>query len=141
LVSADEVSRKVDVVLAFLRIYSSVLIGIYLLRIRKSLERGPIMPLVAASKKLIKFDPKTFLSTINGGGRKIAAFSKKQTIFAQGDSADAVFYIQRGKVKLTVVSKLGKEATTGILNEGSFFGEGCLTGQHLRLCSATALTD
>ena len=99
------------------------------------------MPLVAASKKLIKFDPKTFLSTINGGGRKIAAFSKKQTIFAQGDSADAVFYIQRGKVKLTVVSKLGKEATTGILNEGSFFGEGCLTGQHLRLCSATALTD
>jgi len=94
------------------------------------------MPLVAASKKLIQFDPKTFLSTINGGGRKIAAFSKKQPIFVQGDSSDAVFYIQKGKVKLTVVSKLGKEATIGILNEGSFFGEGCLTGQTLRLCSA-----
>jgi CRP/FNR family transcriptional regulator, cyclic AMP receptor protein len=99
------------------------------------------MPLVVASKKLIKFDTKTFLSTIDGGGRKIAAFSKKQTIFAQGNSADAVFYVQKGKVRLTVVSKTGKEATIGILTEGSFFGEGCLTGQPLRLCSATAMTD
>jgi CRP-like cAMP-binding protein len=99
------------------------------------------MPLVAASKKLTQFDPKRFLSTINGGGRKIAAFSKKQTIFVQGDSSDAVFYIQKGKVKLTVVSKIGKEATIGILNEGSFLGEGCLTGQTFRLCSATAMTD
>jgi CRP-like cAMP-binding protein len=98
------------------------------------------MPLVAASKKRVKFDPKTFLSTIDGG-RKIAAFSKKQPIFAQGDSANAVFYIQKGKVKLTVVSKSGKEATIGILNEGDFFGEGCLNGQTLRLCSATAMTD
>ena len=99
------------------------------------------MPLVAASKKLSKFDPKTFLSTINGGGRKIEAFPKKQTVFAQGDSSDAVFYIKEGKVKLTVVSQIGKEATIGILNEGDFFGEGCLTGQPLRLCSATAMTD
>src|ERR1039457_3605436 len=98
------------------------------------------MPLVAASKKLIKFDTKTFLSTINGG-RKIEAFSKKQTIFNQGDSSDAVFYIQKGKVKLTVLSKTGKEATIGILNEGDFFGEGCLAGQSLRMCSATAVTD
>ena len=98
------------------------------------------MALVVASKKLIKFDPKTFLSTIDGG-RKIIAFSKKQIIFAQGDLSDAVFYIQEGKIKLTVVSKIGKEATIGILNEGSFFGEGCLTGQALRLCSATAMTD
>src|SRR5450755_1745516 len=98
------------------------------------------MPLVAASKKLIKFDTKTFLSTINGG-RKIAAFPKKQPIFVQGDPSDAVFYIQKGKVKLTVVSKVGKEATIGILNEGDFFGEGCLAGQPLRLCSATAMTD
>jgi CRP/FNR family transcriptional regulator, cyclic AMP receptor protein len=104
------------------------------------LERGPIMPLVAASKKLSKFDTKTFLSTIDGG-RKIVAFAKKQTIFAQGDSSDAVFYIKQGKVKLAVVSQLGKEATIGILNEGDFFGEGCLTGQPLRLCSATAMTD
>jgi CRP/FNR family cyclic AMP-dependent transcriptional regulator len=98
------------------------------------------MTLVAVSKKLSKFDPKTFLSTINGG-RKIDAFPKKRTIFAQGDSGDAVFHIKDGKVKLTVVSKIGKEATIGILNKGDFFGEGCLTGQPLRLCSATAMTD
>jgi CRP/FNR family transcriptional regulator, cyclic AMP receptor protein len=98
------------------------------------------MTLVAASKKLIKFDTKTFLSTINGG-RKIEAFPKKQTIFSQGESSDAVFYIKEGKVKLTVVSKNGKEATIGILNKGDFLGEGCLTGQPLRLCSATTMTD
>src|ERR1700720_402470 len=95
-------------------------------------------PLVA-SRKLKQFDPKTFLSTIDRG-RKIVAFPQKQTIFAQGDSSDAVFYIQEGKVKLTVVAKNGKEATIGILNEGGFFGEGCLTGQPLRLSSATAMT-
>jgi CRP-like cAMP-binding protein len=99
------------------------------------------MPPAAASKKLSKFDPKTFLSTINGAGRKIEAFPKKQTVFAQGDSSDAVFYIKEGKVKLTVVSQLGKEATIGILNEGDFFGEGCLAGQPVRLCSAIAMTD
>jgi CRP/FNR family transcriptional regulator, cyclic AMP receptor protein len=98
------------------------------------------MTLVAASKKLTKFDTKKFLSTINGG-RKILDFPKKETIFAQGDSSDAVFYIHQGKVRLTVVSEIGKEATIGILNEGDFFGEGCLAGQPLRLCSATAMTD
>ena len=95
---------------------------------------------VVAAKKISKFDTKTFLSTINGG-RKIEAFPKKKTIFAQGDLSDAVFYIQKGKVKLTVVSKAGKEATIGILNEGDFFGEGCLTGQPLRMSSAAAMTD
>ena len=95
---------------------------------------------MAATKKPRQFDPETFLTIINGG-RKILAFRKKQTIFAQGDSSDAVFYVQKGKVRLTVVSKIGKEATIGILNEGDFFGEGCLTGQPLRLCSATAMTD
>ena len=98
-----------------------------------------MIPVVAA-KKLSKFDTKTFLSTINGG-RKIALFPKKQTIFVQGDSSDAVFYIQKGKVRLTVVSQSGKEATIGILNQGDFFGEGCLKGQPLRMCSATAMTD
>jgi len=98
------------------------------------------MTLVAAPQKLIKFDTKTFLSTINGG-RTIEAVPKKQTIFAQGDSSNAVFYIREGKVKLTVLSKSGKEATIGILKEGDFFGEGCLTGQPLRLCSATAISD
>jgi CRP/FNR family cyclic AMP-dependent transcriptional regulator len=95
---------------------------------------------LAAGKKLSKFDPRTFLSTINGG-RKIVAFRKSQTIFVQGDSSDSVFYIQIGKVKLNVVSEAGKEATIGILNEGDFFGEGCLTGQPFRMCSVTALTD
>jgi len=94
----------------------------------------------AAAKKRSKFDTKTFLSSLNGG-RKIVTFPKKQTIFVQGDSSDAVFYIQTGKVKLTVVSESGKEATIGILNEGDFFGEGCLTGQLLRMCSSTAMTD
>jgi len=101
------------------------------------------MPLIrpaALAKKKSDFDPRKFLATI-GEGRKVVAFSKKQTIFAQGDSADAVFYIQEGKIKLTVVSKIGKEATLGILGEGQFFGEGSLGGQTLRMGSATAMTD
>jgi CRP-like cAMP-binding protein len=95
-------------------------------------------PVTAAAKRR-KFDPQTFLSTIDRD-RTIAAFPRKQTIFSQGEVSDAVFYIKEGKVKLTVVSKNGKEATIGILNEGDFFGEGCLTGQPLRMCSATAVT-
>ena len=98
------------------------------------------MKSVVPAKNFSNFDPQAFLSTMDGG-RKITAFSKKQTVFAQGDSSDAVFYIQKGKIKLAVVSKIGKEATIGILNEDDFFGEGCLTGQPLRLCSATAMTD
>jgi CRP/FNR family cyclic AMP-dependent transcriptional regulator len=86
------------------------------------------------------FDPDVFLATI-GDGRKAMLFSKKQTIFAQGDPADAVFYLQSGKAKLTVVSKTGKEATIGVLSEGSFFGEGSLAGQALRMGSAIAMTD
>src|SRR5450631_4257966 len=87
-----------------------------------------------------KFNFQTFLSTIDGG-RKIASFGKKRVIFAQGDSSNAVFYIQKGKIKLTVLAKSGKEATIGILNEGAFLGEGCLTGQPRRMCSAAAMTD
>jgi CRP/FNR family cyclic AMP-dependent transcriptional regulator len=98
------------------------------------------MTAVGAAKQRRKFDSQTFLSTIDGG-RTIAAFSKKHPIFRQGDSSDAVFYLQKGRVRLTVVSKTGKEATLGILSEGDFFGEGCLTGQPFRLCSATAMTD
>ena len=94
---------------------------------------------VVAANRRSKVDPKTFFSTIDGG-RTIAALANKQTIFAQGELADAVFYIQRGEVKLNVVAKSGKEATIAILNEGDFFGEGCLTGQPLRLYSATAMT-
>ena len=86
------------------------------------------------------FDPSKFLATI-GEGRKVVVLAKKQTIFMQGDAADAVFYIQKGKVQLTVVSKVGKEATLGILSEGEFFGEGGLAGQSFRMGSATAVTD
>src|ERR1700693_5856514 len=94
---------------------------------------------IPAGKKR-DFDPKKFLATI-GEGRKVVVFPKKQPIFTQGDEADAVFYIQAGKVRLTVVSKVGKEATLGILSEGEFFGEGSLAGQTLRMGSATAMTD
>ncbi len=92
------------------------------------------------ARKKRDFDPKEFLATI-GDGRKVVAFSKKQTIFAQGDAADSVFYVQQGKVRLSVVSKVGKEASLGILSEGQFFGEGGLAGQALRMGSATAMTD
>jgi CRP/FNR family cyclic AMP-dependent transcriptional regulator len=88
----------------------------------------------------VNFDPRKFLATI-GEGRKVVALPKKQTIFSQGDAADAVFYIQKGSVRLTVVSKIGKEATLGILREGDFFGEGSLAGQTLRMGSADAMTD
>ncbi|MBZ5614692.1 MAG: Crp/Fnr family transcriptional regulator [Acidobacteriia bacterium] len=86
------------------------------------------------------FDPQEFLATI-GAGRKVVTFPKKQTIFSQGDAADSVFYVQQGKVRLSVVSKIGKEASLGILSEGDFFGEGGLAGQPLRMGSATAMTD
>ena len=95
---------------------------------------------VPTAKKDRGFDPNTFLATI-GEGRKSLTVSRKRGIFTQGDKADAVFYIQRGKVKLTVVSKIGKEATIGILDEGNFFGEGSLAGQALRMGSASAMTD
>ncbi|MFZ0816163.1 MAG: Crp/Fnr family transcriptional regulator [Candidatus Sulfotelmatobacter sp.] len=86
------------------------------------------------------FDPDIFLATI-GDGRKILLVPKKQAIFAQGDDADSVFYIQKGKVRLTVVSQAGKEATIAIVSERNFFGEGALAGQVLRMGSAAAMTD
>jgi CRP-like cAMP-binding protein len=98
------------------------------------------MKRAAPAKKIRDFDPDTFLATI-GEGRKLLAVPKKEVIFAQGDGADAVFYIQKGKVRLSVVSKAGKEATIAIVNEGNFFGEGALAGQLLRMGSAAAMTD
>jgi CRP-like cAMP-binding protein len=93
-----------------------------------------------ATKKNNGFNPNTFLATI-GDGRKTLAVPKKQTIYTQGDRADAVFYVQKGKVRLTVVSQTGREATLGMLGGGNFFGEGALAGQALRMGSAAALTD
>ncbi|MDH3600704.1 MAG: Crp/Fnr family transcriptional regulator [Candidatus Tectomicrobia bacterium] len=86
------------------------------------------------------FDPQAFLAKI-GAGRTIVACQNQHPIFTQGEAADAVFYIQEGQVKLTVVSAQGKEAVIAILEAGAFFGEGCLAGQPLRMATATALTD
>ena len=94
----------------------------------------------AASKKNRAFNPATFLATI-GEGRRNLTVSRRHGIFTQGDAADSVFYIQKGKIRLSVVSKIGKEATIGILSEGNFFGEGSLAGQALRMGSAAAMTD
>jgi CRP/FNR family cyclic AMP-dependent transcriptional regulator len=93
-----------------------------------------------AAERMRKFDPDAFLATI-GVGRKIVTFKKKQSVFSQGDPCDAVFYIQTGKVRLTIVSKAGREATIGILSAGDFFGEGGLAGQTVRMGSASAMTD
>ena len=98
------------------------------------------MPTTLAAKKVAAFDTNIFLATI-GDGRKILIVPKKQIIFSQGEDADAVFYVQKGKVRLTVVSQIGKEATIGIVSQGNFFGEGSLAGQLLRMGSAAAMTD
>ena len=87
-----------------------------------------------------RFDPKMFLARI-GEGRSIAKYRRGETIFSQGERADSVFYIQKGKVKLTVVSKQGKEAVVAILGVDEFFGEGCLAGQTMRIATAAAMTD
>ena len=86
------------------------------------------------------FDPHNFLSTI-GEGRELISFEKKSVVFAQGDPTDGLFFIQVGKVRLSVLSDAGKEATLAILNPGDFFGEGGLTGQTQRMSSATTLTE
>ncbi len=91
-------------------------------------------------KKPAKVDAKTFL-TKAGTGRSVSAYRKNQVIFAQGDSADSVFYLERGQVKLAVLSKAGKLAIVALLGPGDFFGEGCLAGQPLRMASASAMTD
>ena len=85
------------------------------------------------------FDPQIFLAKV-GEGRTIVDYQKNQKVFSQGDPADAIFYIQDGKVKLTVVSTHGKEAVVGILGAGDFFGEGCLTSQPLRMATAAAMS-
>ena len=87
-----------------------------------------------------RFDPAVFLETA-AKGRVISTHPKKQIIFKQGDAADAVFYIKKGKVKVTVVSTQGKEAVVAILGMDEFVGEGCLIGQSKRLATASAMTD
>jgi CRP/FNR family transcriptional regulator, cyclic AMP receptor protein len=94
---------------------------------------------VKANKKPV-FKVDTFLATVDGG-RSVSNYRKNQKVFSQGDPADAVFYIQDGKVKVCVVSELGKEAVVALHDKGDFFGEGCLLGQPLRLATAAAVTE
>jgi CRP/FNR family cyclic AMP-dependent transcriptional regulator len=96
------------------------------------------MPRVPTRKRRSHFDPKLFLAKV-GEGRSIAKYRKSQIVFAQGDAADSIFYIQKGKVKVTVVSDQGKEAVVAILGVDEFFGEGCLAGQTVRLSTAGAM--
>src|SRR6201997_1452088 len=86
------------------------------------------------------FDPKLFLAKV-GEGKAILKFDKNQVVFAQGDVADAVFYIQKGRIKVLVVSEQGKEAVVGIMEPGQFFGEGCLNGHPLRISTTTAMEE
>jgi CRP-like cAMP-binding protein len=87
-----------------------------------------------------EFDPQAFLAK-DGEGKTVSTFRKNEIVFSQGDRADRVFYIQKGKLKVVVVSEQGKEAIVGILEPGQFFGEGCLNGQQFRLSTTTALED
>jgi CRP/FNR family transcriptional regulator, cyclic AMP receptor protein len=91
-------------------------------------------------KQIASFNPQTFLKQV-GSGKTTLTCLNKQILFSQGDKADAVFYIQAGKVKLTVVSQQGKEAIVAILEQGGFFGEGCLAGQLVCMATATTAED
>ena len=91
------------------------------------------------SKKKAAFDPRDFLSKV-GTGRTISKYRVNQVVFSQGEAADAVFFIEQGKVKVTVVSEQGKEAVIAVLGVGDFCGEGCLAGQPLRMATATAMS-
>src|SRR6202048_3877603 len=93
-----------------------------------------------ATKSRPSFDPKSFLAKV-GEGRSIEGYHKDQIVFSQGDPADAVFYVERGEVKVTVVSEQGKEAVVAILGTNQFFGEGCLAGQAQRIATVTTMTD
>jgi CRP/FNR family transcriptional regulator, cyclic AMP receptor protein len=94
--------------------------------------------MVGAGKAV--FDAEVFLAKV-GAGKAVLEFHKNQNVFAQGDVADTVFYIQKGKVKMTVLSELGKEAVVGILEPGQFFGEGSMNGHKLRISTAMAMED
>ena len=95
---------------------------------------------IVMKRKRAAFDPKIFLAKV-GQGKAIAKYQKDQVVFSQGEVADAVFYIQKGKLKLTVTSEHGKEAVVAILGAGDFFGEGCLNGHPLRIATTRAVDE
>jgi CRP/FNR family cyclic AMP-dependent transcriptional regulator len=93
-----------------------------------------------AIEQIPSFDPKYFLAKV-GEGRSIGRYRKDQIVFSQGDPADAVFYVQKGKVKVTVVSEQGKEAVVAVLGAGDFLGEGCLAGQPRRIATVVTMNE
>jgi CRP-like cAMP-binding protein len=101
-------------------------------------ESVPIGGMMGAKAAVLAFDHRDFLARVDDG-KTTRAYRTKQVVFSQGDAADAVFFIEAGSVELTVVSTRGKEAVIGILESGSFFGEGCLAGQPLRMATAIAV--
>jgi CRP/FNR family transcriptional regulator, cyclic AMP receptor protein len=101
---------------------------------------GPGSAVMTPKSATDEFDPKDFLAKV-GEGKTVVEFHENQTVFSQGDVADTVFYIQQGKVKLTVISEQGKEAVVAILEPGQFFGEGCMNGHPKRMATTTAMED
>jgi CRP/FNR family transcriptional regulator, cyclic AMP receptor protein len=95
---------------------------------------------MASNTDQASFDPNAFLAIV-GAGKTILEFRKDQVVFAQGDTADTVFYIQKGRVKVVVLSEQGKEAVVGILEPGQFFGEGCMNGHSVRIATTTAMEE
>ena len=107
---------------------------------RKGPRKSPGKPRPAKMAAAPLFEAAGFLTSV-GTGRSTTRYQANKSIFRQGDPADGVFYIQKGKVKLTVVSEQGKEGVIAILDVGDFFGEGCLAGQPLHMASAVAMAD
>ena len=103
-------------------------------------KRAKARKVFKSPKTKAPFDPKIFVANV-GQGKAVTKYQKGQVIFSQGDAADAVFFIQKGHIKLTVTSEQGKEAVIAILGPGSFFGEGCLNGHALRISTTTAMDD
>jgi CRP/FNR family cyclic AMP-dependent transcriptional regulator len=108
-----------------------------LAKVGASLRTNPDMP---KKTNQVSFDSKVFLAKV-GDGKTIQQYRKDQVVFAQGDAADTIFYIQKGRVKIVVVSEQGKEAVVGILEPGQFFGEGCMNGHSLRIATTTAMEE
>jgi len=106
---------------------------------RKMKNKKPVAESRSRAKKSASFDPQAFLDTA-GVSRKVAEYRRGETVYAQGDKADTVLYVQKGGVKLSVVNAAGKEAVLAMFGPTDFFGEGCMAGQTVRMATATALT-
>ena len=95
---------------------------------------------MAAKSNPVAFDPREFLARV-GEGKTIVEYKKDDVVFAQGDAADTIYYVQKGRLKVVVISEQGKEAVVGMLEPGQFFGEGCLNGHLLRIATTTAMDE